>query len=95
MDVMRQIKRVRVPEPVVTELAVCFLSQEQRFVVRYTVRWPTPTGEIGTESVCYPLTRQQLTIHSGGPELADQLMDHPDYWWRMPLPTRPEEGYAA
>lgn len=83
------------PEPVLTELAVCFVSAAQWFLVRYTVRWTLPTGEIATETVRYSLTRRQLIQQSGGPELANQLTEHPDYWWRMPLPRKPEEEYAA
>ena len=82
-------------EPVLTALAVCFVTQAGWFLVRYTARWPLPSGEIAAETVQYPLSRQQLISQSGGPELADQLTEHPDHWWRMPLPLRPEEEYAA
>jgi len=59
------------PEPVLTALSVCFLSGARRFVVRYTARWRTPRGAVATETVRYPLTRRQLIVQSGGPELAD------------------------
>jgi hypothetical protein len=87
--------RVREREPVLTALAVCFVSQARWYIVRYTARWVTPAGEVATETVRYPLTRQQLIVQSGGPELADLLTEHPDHWWRMPLPTRAEEDHDA
>ena len=80
------------PEVVVTEVAVCFAPDAGWFVVREVVRVATAQGEIITEIVSSPLSRRQLEADTGGPELADFLMEHPGSWWRVPLSTRVKEG---
>lgn len=82
------------PAPVVTALGVCYAPAMRRFVVRYTARWPSPTGEMMTGTTRYPVTRRQLIRDSGGPELGDFLMAHPGLFWRMPLPVGAEEDHA-
>lgn len=86
---------MRADEPVVTEVAVCFAPAADVFVVRYVVRWRNAEGAVVTGTFRSALTRFELIRESGGPELADWLVAHPYFWWRMPMRTRVEEGYAA
>ena len=90
------IHRERVVAPAIrlVEVAVCFVPDAGWFAVRGTVRVTTAHGESITHIVSSPLTRQQLEAESDGPELADFLMAHPGFWWRLPLPYTVAEGHG-
>lgn len=80
---------------VVTEVAVCFDAAAHWFVVRCRVRVEVPYGEPHFETMSSPLSRRRLEVESGGSELAEFLMEHPWYWWRIPVSQRIEEGHGV
>ena len=92
MNVHRE--RVVPPAVVLTGMAVCFVPDARWFAVRGAVRVTTVQGESITDIVSAPLTRRQLEAESDGPELADFLMAHPGFWWRLPLPYTVAEGHG-
>jgi len=91
------VRRERVVQPAVmlTEVAVCFVAAGQRFVVRYRLRVRSTPCESHADLLSSPLTRAQLEAESDGPELADFLIAHPGFWWRLPLPHQVEEGHGV